>query len=355
MDVILSALSALIAVLMAFALIDQWTERRRTYQLAWAIGSLLFALAAGAEALGAASGWSETLFKTWYLAGAVLNVGWLGLGTAFLLARTRFGYAYAVLVALGGIFTILSQAKNHYEGAGSLPVIYLIFALVLAIAIGVETYFQNQQWPRIAAGGVIAISVLATILVVVTRLPDTALQLDSHGIPELAPLPGSLRLLTPLMNVPGGLALFLGALFSAYVFMPKKRVLDYSLDPGQTGDQMLFNLLIAPVAIVVNFVTSLPGALNALVRGRLHSRVPATILIALGAIFVSGTDFGVKAGSTAIFELSKLIGIGLIFAGFLVSVEAFREIRVPFTRIRFATGRQEAVDATSMSGGSDSP
>jgi hypothetical protein len=355
MDVILSALSAGIAVLMAFALIDQWTERHRTYQLAWAIGSLLFALAAAAEALGAASGWSETLFKTWYLAGAVLNVGWLGLGTAFLLARTRFGYAYAVLVALGGIFTILSQAKNHYDGAGSLPVIYLIFALVLAIAIGVETYFQNQQWPRIAAGGVIAISILATILVIVTQLPDVPLQLDAHGIPKLDPLPGSLRLLTPLMNVPGGLALFLGALFSAYVFMPKKRVLDYSLDPGQTGDQMLFNLLIAPVAIVVNFLASLPGALNALVRGRLHSRVPATILIALGAIFVSGTDFGVKEGSTAIFELSKLIGIGLIFAGFLVSIEAFREIRVPFTSIRLATGRREPIETMSASGGSDSP
>jgi hypothetical protein len=338
---LLNALTALVAVVMGLALLDQWSERRRTYQLAWAIGSLLFGLAAGAEALGAASGWSVTLFKTWYLAGAVLNVGWLGLGTAFLLGRTRFGYAYAVLVALGGIFTILSQVKNHYADAGSLPVIYLIFALVLAIAIGVETYFQNQQWPRIAAAGVIAISVLATILVAAAPLPEGPLALDIHQVPVLDPLPGGLRLLTPLMNVAGGLALVLGALFSAYVFMPKKRVLDYSLDPGQTGDVMLFNLLIAPVAIVVNFFASLPGALSALVRGRLHSRVPATLLIAAGALLVTGTDFGVKGGETTIFALSKLLGIGLIFAGFLVSIEAFREIRVPFTRIRLARNREE--------------
>ena len=33
------------------------------------------------------------------------------------------------------------------------------------------------------------------------------------------------------MNITGGLALVLGAVFSAYVFMPKRRVLDYSLDP----------------------------------------------------------------------------------------------------------------------------
>ena len=46
--------------------------------------------------------------------------------------------------------------------------------------------------------------------------------------------------------------------------MPKRRVLAYSLDPGQPGDQFLFNLLIAPIAITVNFVASLPGAIRAL-------------------------------------------------------------------------------------------
>jgi hypothetical protein len=339
---ILSAAAAVLAVVMAIALLDQWRERRGPYQLAWAIGSLLFGIAAAAEAIGAASGWSPVLFKVWYLAGAVLNAAWLGLGTAFLLGKTRFGYAYAFLAGLGGVFTMLSQAKNHYPDVGSLPVLYLIFALVLAIAIGVETYFQNTRWPRIAAIGVVAITVLGTVLVVVAPLPAGTLALDVHGVPVLDPLPGSLRLLTPLMNVTGGLALILGALFSAYVFMPKKRVLGYSLDPGQPGDHILFNLLIAPIAIVVNFFASLPGAFAALVRGRLHSRVLATILIAVGALFVTGTDFGVKGGETTIFELSKLIAIALIFGGFLVSIEAFREIRIPFTSIRLAGGRQEA-------------
>ena len=46
--------------------------------------------------------------------------------------------------------------------------------------------------------------------------------------------------------------------------MPKRRVLDYSLDPDQPGDQFLFNLLIAPVAIVVNFVASIPVAVRRL-------------------------------------------------------------------------------------------
>ena len=84
------------------------------------------------------------------------------------------------------------------------------------------------------------------------------------------------------MNITGAFALILGAIFSAYVFMPKRRVLAYSLDPNQPGDEFLFNLLIAPVAIVVNLVASLPGAIRALFAGRLHSRVPATLLIAIG-------------------------------------------------------------------------
>ena len=345
--VLLPSLTALVAFVMAVALFDQWRERRRSYQLAWAIGSLLFAVASAAEAIAAAAGWNAVLFKTWYLAGAVMNVGWLGLGTALLLAKTRFGYAYAALVAASGLFMVLSQSKNHYPDVGPLVFGYLIAALILAIAIGVETYFQNERWPRIAAIGVIAASVLALVLGVAAKLPEGPLALDTHGVPVLDPLPGMLRLLTPFMNVTGGLSLVLGALFSAYVFMPKRRVLGYSLDPGQKGDVMLFNLLIAPVAFVVNFVASLPAAAKGLVLGRLHSRVPATLLIAIGALLISGTDFGVKGGSTEIFQLSKLIGIGLIFLGFLVSIEAFREIRIPFTSIRLARARREAGPETT--------
>lgn len=345
MNVLLPALSSVFALLMAVALVDQWRERRRTYQLAWAAGMLFFGLASACEAIAAASGWNIGLFRLWYLTGAVLNVGWLGLGTAFLLAKTRFGYTYAVITALAGVFTVLSQAKNHYPDVGALAFAYLIVALVLAIAVGVETYFQNERWPRIAAIGVVGATVLGTVLVVTAALPNGPIALDLHSVPVLDPLPGALRLLTPFMNVTGGIALILGALFSAYVFMPKRRVLDYSLDPGQKGDEMLFNLLIAPVAIVVNFAASLPAAAKALVLGRLHSRVPATLLIALGALLISGIDFGVKGGATEVFEASKLVGVALIFLGFLVSIEAFREIRIPFTTIRLTRGGRAERDA----------
>jgi hypothetical protein len=127
--------------------------------------------------------------------------------------------------------------------------------------------------------------------------------------------------------------------------MPKRRVLGYSLDPNAAGDQFLFNLLISPVAIVVNFVASLPGAVRALVAGRLHSRVPATILIAIGGMLASGGDALNRFGVTNYFQVGKFLAVLFLLAGFLVSIETFRQIRVPFTSIRLGARRTEHAGA----------
>ena len=162
-------------------------------------------------------------------------------------------------------------------------------------------------------------------------------------MPVATLFPPELRLLTPFLNITGAFALILGALFSTYVFMPKRRVLPYSLDPNQPGDQFLFNLLIAPVAIIVNLVASLPGARPGAGHGPASTAAcPATILIAIGAFIPTITDSLNRFGSTELFQLGKFLGVVFLFAGFLVSIEVFREIRVPFTDIRLATGRREA-------------
>ena len=160
MSVVIPAATSILAFLFSLALLDQWRERRHGYQLIWAIGMVFFGVASGCEAIGAGSGWNELLYRTWYLAGAVWTAGWLGLGTAFLLGRTRFGYTFAVCLFLAGLFTFLTQAKEQYPGSGSAPILYLIAALVLAIAIGVETYFQNERWPLMAAVAVVGATVL---------------------------------------------------------------------------------------------------------------------------------------------------------------------------------------------------
>jgi hypothetical protein len=339
----IAAATSLLSLVFAVALLDQYRSRRQPFQLVWAVGTVFYAVASGCEALAGMAGWSEALYRTYYLTGAVWTVAWLGLGTAFLLGRTRFGYAFGITLLLAGLFTVLTELKYQYPGAGIAPVVYLLAAIVVAGAILVGTYFESRTWPTFAAAAVAGATLLSLAIMLVTPLPAPGYRLDpATGQPVFDLLPGTLRLLTPYMNVTGAFSLLLGAVFSTYVFMPKRRLLPYSLDPTQPGDQFLFNLLIAPVSIAVNLVVSLPGALEALLRGRLHSRVPATILIAVGAFIATWADTLSRFGDTGWRELGHLLAIACIFAGFLVSIEVFAEIRVPFTGIVLRRRGQDA-------------
>src|SRR5947207_1730118 len=107
---------------------------------------------------------------------------------------------------------------------GIAPIVYLIAALILAVAVAVATYFQDERWPLLAAVAVVGATLLSIGIMVTTTLPAPGYALDpATGTPSPDLLPGSLRLLTPFLNFTGGLALLLGALFSTYLFMPKRR------------------------------------------------------------------------------------------------------------------------------------
>ncbi|HYO43966.1 MAG TPA: hypothetical protein VES19_12275 [Candidatus Limnocylindrales bacterium] len=331
-NVLLPLLSSLLSFVLALFLLDQWLERRRSYQLIWTIGIVWYGISAGTEFLGAAYGWSEPLYRAWYLIGAVYVAAWLGLGTMYLLGKTRFGYGAAFSVLLAGLFTVLSQAKAQYTDTGILPYAAFAIAALGALLIAIETYRGTGRWAWIAGALIIGGSVVAIPIVLTAAIPAPGYALDPNGIPVGTAMPGSVRLLTPLFNVTGGFALALGALYSTYMFMPKKRVVRYELSRDQGVGRFLFNLLLAPLAITVNLLASIPGAFKALVTGNLHSRVPATILLAIGGFIPSLTSGLSRFGVTETFFLGEFLGVVFLFAGTLVSVEVFREFRIPFTR-----------------------
>jgi hypothetical protein len=330
-NVVLPFLSSSLSFLFALFLLDQWRERRRSYQLIWAIGMVWYGISAGTEFWGGAFGWSEGLYRLWFLIGAIYVAAWLGLGTMYLLGRTRFGYGAAFSVLLAGLFTYLTQVKAQYPDVGVLPQAAFGIALVGAVLISAETFRATGRWAWIAGVLIVGGSVLSAVLVLGAAIPAPGYALDANGIPVGTAMPGSVRLLTPLFNVSGGFALALGALYSTYVFMPKRRVIRYDLGRSQGAGRFLANLVIAPVAITVNLVASIPGAVSALFRGQLHSRVPATILLAIGGFVPSVTSGLSKFGITQTFFLGEFLGVVFLFAGFLVSVEVFREFRIPFT------------------------
>ncbi len=208
-----SLASAGISAVFTFLVFHQWLARHKEYQLAWSVGLGMFAVAAFAQFLAEASGWTDAVYRVYYFVAAPL-VAVLGIGSTFLLSR-RAGLAFSAYTAVLGI----------------------AFAWVVFTAPVNAAVFQQP----IPAG---------------------------TGFPE------SVRLWSPLFTIPGSLLLIGIALLSYW------------------RSRLAFNLAIAGGAIV----TAGSGALASL-------NIPALLY------------------------LGELVGIALMFWGFLESREPARAPR----------------------------
>ena len=315
LNVVLPLASSVLSFVFAAMVLDQWWQRRHSFQLVWAIGLLWYGISAGTEFLGSAFGWNEGLYRTWYLVGALYVPAYLALGTVYLLAKTRFGYFAGVTVVIGGALSLLFG--KVYPGSTTTAIVVFTLSTVGGIAIIVASAVRRPMAAHIAAAVLVIGSVLGAYVVLTASLAAPGWAVDPHThVPVGSAFPGHVRVITPPDNIAGALILVFGALYSAYVYMPKKRVV-----PAKFG----------VLAIVPNFFASLPAAASALVRGELNSRVPATILIAVGA-FIPGLTSGLnRFGVTWSFFLGEFVGLLLIFLGFLVSEDVFRNVRIGAT------------------------
>jgi len=333
LNVVLPLGSSVLSFVFAAMVFDQWLQRRHSFQLVWAIGLLWYGISAGCEFAGAAFGWSEPLYRTWYLIGAFFVAAYLGAGSIYLLRKTRFGYFAGATVLIGGTLSLLFSHANArgtdtplYPGSGTAGMVAFTVALVGGIAIIAATALRRPLAAHIAMAVLVVGSVAAAYLTFSAPLaaPGWALDPNTH-VPVGSAFPGYVRVLTGPFNIAGALCLVFGAIFSAYVYMPKRKVLRAKVRIPVVAQ------LYGATAVAVNMVASLPVAAPELVRGKLNSRVPATILIAAGA-FIPGVTSGLnRFGVTWSFFLGEFLGVLLIFAGFLVSEEVFRNVRLGTT------------------------
>jgi hypothetical protein len=317
LNVVLPLGSSVLSFAFAAMVLDQWWQRRHSFQLVWGIGLLFYGISAGTEFIGSAFGWSEPLYRTWYLIGAFFVAAYLGAGTIYLLSKSRFGYFAAAMVFIGGLLSLLFSHSSRYPGAATAGTVTFAIALIGAIAIAVATAKRRPLAAHITMGVLVLGSVLVAVMVWTANLASPGWVLDPNThVPVGSAFPGYVRVLTGPFNIAGALCLVFGAIYSAYVYMPKKRAV-----PARLG----------VIAVAVNLVVSLPGAVRALLAGKLNSRVPATILIAIGA-FIPGLTSGLdRFGVTWSFFLGEFVGLLLIFLGFLVSEDVFRNVRVGTT------------------------
>ena len=111
----LAGTATLIATAFTLSTADRWIKRRQPHELAWTIAMGLFALGSACLWWAESTGWNLFVFRMFFLAGAVLNVSWLSLGTVYLLGGQQLGNRIQqILIYLSGLATgivLVAQAK----------------------------------------------------------------------------------------------------------------------------------------------------------------------------------------------------------------------------------------------------
>ena len=140
MNSALAGAAALVAAAFALSTFDRWHRRGQPQELAWTVAMTLFAIGSGALWWAEASGWSMFTFRVFFLAGAVLNVSWLALGTIYLLTNRNLAdqlrRALVILSAFStGVIAVAPTKRDII--AGEFPTARELFGVLPRIMAAV--------------------------------------------------------------------------------------------------------------------------------------------------------------------------------------------------------------------------
>ncbi|HAY84089.1 MAG TPA: hypothetical protein DCY42_03950 [Chloroflexi bacterium] len=183
-------ISSLVSFIFAFFVLKRYTQRKKSHLLLWGIGMIFFGIGGFCEGYFGFFGWNDTIFRLWYLFGAILVAAWLGQGTVYLLAKKPWPTITMVLLGLGSLY-------------------------------GLFRVFTAQLDPSLLTASV-----------------HTGSELSGHAI-----VTSGVRSLTPIFNIYGTLTLVGGAMYSAWIFYRKRVLLHRTLG----------NILIAAGALAPAF------------------------------------------------------------------------------------------------------
>jgi len=198
-DGVLATLTAVLSLIAAVFVLDQYLHRPRAYKLLWFLGLVAYGVAATVEAVGAAQGhWSLGIYRTWYFFGGLVVAAYLGMGTAYLLLPRRVAHGIMALLALATIYGAVR-----------------VFTAPISAA---------------------------DLHKLLSSAPDQVVDVSSFTI-----MPLGIEILAPIMNISGAAFLFGGAVWTAWVFW-RKRIMPY---------RVLSNVLIAIGALAPTILTGL--------------------------------------------------------------------------------------------------
>ena len=105
--------TTIVAAVFAAIVLRRYFERRSgPHLLWWGLGLVIYGIGTLTESLTTIFGWSEGVFRAWYISGALCGGAPLAQGTAYLLLRRRTANALAValvtVIAAAAILVVLS-------------------------------------------------------------------------------------------------------------------------------------------------------------------------------------------------------------------------------------------------------
>jgi hypothetical protein len=262
-NLLLPATTSALALAFAVVLATRLGAKRQPQYLAWALGLLWYAIAAGCEALGAAVGWSPALYRTWYVTGAIGVAAYLGAGSIYLHKDPAFGSLTVVCLLIACIPALAT--RHTVTGA-----IGLIAAATLTIVLSIrQPWFAHTAFAILLITSTVASVVIANAPVATDLLPS---RLDEVVTGQA--FDPEVRAVTPGFNVAGAAVLILGAAGSALRYARTRTM---------------------------------------------PQRVLSNILIAVGAFIPSLSSGLTRFGITSLFFVGELLGLACIVAGLLLS------------------------------------
>ena len=100
----------IVGAIFAIVLLNRYiTGKKRPHELIWGIAFLMFATAGACQVYADAAGtWSDFTARLYYLMGATLNVGFLGVGTIYLImSRRAANIALVIMIAFSLVAAVV--------------------------------------------------------------------------------------------------------------------------------------------------------------------------------------------------------------------------------------------------------
>jgi hypothetical protein len=234
-SLVLTSLCSALSFGFAAVLLGRFLHRGRPYYGVWALALTWYGLSTGAEFVGGAVAWNTATYRWWYLTGAIGVAAYLGAGSIYLHRAGAFGWLVVAGLVLGAVPALVG---------GLAPIVVAAFGAVVVLVLVLLR--RPEHLPHAVFGVLIVGSVLAAARIFTVPL-DAALLPRQDEIATGQAFGADVRLLSPLFNIPGALALLLGALASALHYWRLRG----SLKP------VLSNVLIAAGALVPSLSSGL--------------------------------------------------------------------------------------------------